>query len=153
MDANGSSLRGATAVALVDWPSRDVPESLARAGLAVSVHGGPAPDDWSVFEVGPGGADAPVVERRTGVEPERADVVYSHRPLAELEGIVALAQRTGAGLVWLQSGESSAGVRDARGCWLSEEDRAAAQRVVEAAGLRLVDDVYIGDAARALGSS
>ena len=144
------ALRGAQAVIVIDWPSKDVPDSLARAGLAVSVHGGPEPDNWSVQEVG---ADGEVVGRRTGVAPDRADVVYSHRPVEELPDIIAMAAQSGAGTVWLQSGEREAGVRDPKGCWLSDEDRALARALVEAAGLAYVDEPYIGDAARALAAS
>ena len=55
-------LIGVTSVVVVDWPTRDVPESLVGAGLAVSVHGGPRPEDWAVHELGPDGTT--VVERK-----------------------------------------------------------------------------------------
>ena len=140
-------LQGAKAIAVVDWPSKDVPDSLARAGLEVSVHGGPEPDAWSAQEVGP---DGEVVGRHTGKAPLSAEVVYSHRPLQELDEILALASQVGAKTVWLQSGKDADGKPDVRGTWFSEEDRAMARAAVEGAGFTFVDDVYIGDAARSL---
>ena len=140
-------LQGAKAIAVVDWPSKDVPDSLARAGLEVSVHGGPEPDNWSVQALG---ADDEVVGRYTGKAPTSADIVYSHRPLAELDEILALASQLGAKAVWLQSGKDSDGKPDVRGTWFSDEDRAIARAAVEGAGFTFVDDVYIGDAARNL---
>jgi hypothetical protein len=57
-------LRSAQSVLLVDWPSRDVPDTLAEAGYAVFVKNGPGPEDFN---------PAP---------PEHVDLVYCHRPLA-----------------------------------------------------------------------
>jgi hypothetical protein len=44
------------------------------------------------------------------------------------------------------------GEKDPAGCWLSDEDVAAARRAVEAAGLALVWDASIVDVVRGLGS-
>ena len=140
-------LQGGKRIAVVDWPSKDVPDSLARAGLEVSVHGGPEPDNWSVQEVGP---DGEVVGRYTGKAPASAEVVYSHRPLAELDEILAMAKQVGAKTVWLQSGKDAEGKPDVRGTWFSDEDRSTARAAVEGAGFTFVDEVYIGDAARSL---
>ena len=104
----GQILRETGSILLVDWPSKDVPETLARAGYTVLVKGGPQPDNYSVYEV----RDGEVVSRRTGRAPAAVDLVYSYRPVEELPGIVAMAQRLGAGAVWLQSGVASDGTKD-----------------------------------------
>ena len=118
-------------VLLVDWPSRDVPDTLVRAGYEVVVHGGPAPDDYSTYVVD----DGEVVEQRTGRPPERADLVYSYRPVDELPEIVEEAQRIGAQAVWVQ---------------LPPEESQRARDIVETAGLAFVDGPYLPDAVRAL---
>src|ERR1700736_2320613 len=107
-------LRATSSVLLVDWPTRDVPDTLARAGYDVTVKGGPAPDDYSVYEV----VDDQVVERRTGRPPDRAQLVYTHRPLGELPGIIQLATALGSLAIWYQSGVTETGATDGRGCWL-----------------------------------
>jgi sugar phosphate isomerase/epimerase len=140
-------LQNATSVVVVDWPTKEVPDSLARAGLEVSVHGGPEPDNWSVQEVG---ADGEVVGRGTGVAPAHADVVYSFRPLGELGEILEMAKQVGAKTVWLQSGKDAEGRSDPKGCWFLEEDRSVARAAVEDAGFAYVDQPYIGDVARSL---
>ncbi len=140
-------LASAGTVLVVDWPSRDVPESLARAGYEVVVHGGPDPDDYTAYEV----AGEEVVQRRVGQPPAHADVVYTFRPLDELPEIVDMARQVGAGTVWVQSGLSTAGVEDPEGCWLPPEDAARSRELVEAAGLAYVDQPYIAGAVRARG--
>lgn len=139
-------LAGATTILLVDWPTRDVPDALARAGLEVVVHGGPGPEDWFAYDV----VEGEVVERRTGRPPEHADLVYTYRPLDELPEIVDLARSVGAGAIWVHSGLTADGDPYPAGCWLAEEDAAAARGVVEGAGLVYVDQPYIADAARGL---
>ena len=124
---NHDVLSSAKTIALVDWPTREVPESLARAGLAVVSHDGPADDEWNAYEVD----RDEVVARPVGAPPEEADVVYTHRPLNELESIVELARRVGAKAVWCQTGSQDA------------------QRIVEAAGLHYVNDPIV-EAARQL---
>jgi predicted CoA-binding protein len=140
-------LESANSVLVVDWPTRDVPEALARAGYTVVVAGGPEPDNYSAHEL----RDGDVVVRRVGRRPAHADLVYSHRPLGELGGIVATAREVGAKTVWCQSGRASTGADDPKGCWLPEEKSREARNVVESAGLDYVDDVYIADAVRQLG--
>jgi hypothetical protein len=66
---------------------------------------------------------------------------------------VALARELGATTLWYQSGLAEHGVRDPTGCWLSDQSARQIRSLVEAAGLGYVDDVYIADAARALGPS
>jgi predicted CoA-binding protein len=122
-------LRAASSILIVDWPSRDVPDTLAGAGFAVLVKGGPDPAQYAAH----------------------VDLVYVHRPIAELSGIVAMAKSLGARTVWYQSGLASSAVKDPKGCWLSEDASREARTIVEAAELRLVDDVYIADAVRRLG--
>ena len=131
-------------VLVVDWPSREVPDSLARAGYDVVVSGGPEPDNYSVYEA----AGRDVVVRFLGRRPDRVDLVYAHRPLDELPAIVEMASALDAVAMWWQSGRATDGSRDPRGCWISPDDSGAARRQVEAAGLRYVDDVYIVDAVR-----
>lgn len=139
-------LAGAHAVVVVDWPSRDVPDALVRGGFRVVVHGGPGPEDYAAYELERG----EVVVRPAGPPPERADLVYSHRPVAELPGIAALASTLGATTVWIQSGLDVSGSKDPTGCWMPEEDSKRARAIVESAGLAYLDAPYIGDAVRGI---
>jgi hypothetical protein len=109
------------------------------------VKGGPGPEDYSAWEL----VDGDVIARDTGRRPDRADLVYSHRPLAELPGLVAMATELGAHTVWCQSGLAADGTNDPTGCWVPEHASREARGVVESAGLRYVEDVYIADAVRA----
>ncbi|MGH9222626.1 MAG: CoA-binding protein [Acidimicrobiales bacterium] len=140
-------LRAATSVLVIDWPSRDVPDTLARAGYQVVVHGGPAPDDYSSYTA----EEGEVVVRRTGEPPERAELVYSHRPLDELPEIVEMAQQVGATAVWTQSGLNAAGGHDPTGCWRPEAESQQGRAAVEAAGMTYIDDLYLPDVVRGLG--
>ena len=142
-------LATARTVLVVDWPSKDVPETLARGGFEVVVHGGPAPEDYTAYEL----RDDRVVTRRVGRPPDHADVVYSYRPLDELAGIVDLARAVGARTVWVQSGLVAEGEKDPTGCWLPEGAASEPRAVVEAAGLAYLDQPYIADAVRALPTS
>jgi predicted CoA-binding protein len=141
-------LGAARTVVVVDWPSRDVPDTLARAGYTVLVKGGLDPDSYSAYEM----RDGEVVPRRTGEPPASADLVYAHRPVAELPGIAMLAQRLGAGAVWHQSGLASDGSKDPHGCWLPEADSQAARGMMESAGLAYLAAPYIADEVRRLGA-
>ena len=129
---------------MVDWPSPDVPASFVRAGWNVVVRGGPGPADYSAYELYGG----EVVVRARGRPPDRADLVYSYRPLAELADIVATAQALGARAAWVQSGVDNAGRRDPRGCWLADDHAEGARAMVEAAGLAFLHEPYVGDALR-----
>ena len=123
-------LAEARSILLVDWPSRDVPDSLARAGLAVvSLEGDDAYYDYRV-------AGAEVTRNRALQSPAQVDLVYAHRPLAELPGIVDEALRLGARAVWLQS--------------VSDDEAVLARKLVDEAGLEVVCEPYIGDVARSL---
>ena len=114
-------LRSAGTILLIDWPKRAVPEALARAGLTVVSHDGPAPDEYNAYEI----EGDSVVDRRVGESPERADVVYTHRPIDELPAIAELAKGLGAQAVWCETGS------------------AQAREIVEAAGLTYVDEPII----------
>ena len=145
MTDNGEAvalLKAAHSVLVIDWPSRDVPESLARAGYEVIVRGGPGPADYSSYAI----EDGEVVTRRAGKAPEHVDLVYAFRPVAELPGIVDQARALGARAIWRQSGFAGDGVQDRAGVWVSPEESRRARAIVEAAGLAYIDSPYIVDA-------
>src|SRR5689334_6957403 len=130
---------GVRTILVIDWPSREVPESLARAGYRVVVKGGPGPENFSEYVSHDGSIDV----RRVGRAPDRAELVYSHRPLAELPGIIAMAKSLGAKTLWTQSGRLPDGSKDPRGCWVPPDDLRQAREMVEAAGLTYVSEPYI----------
>ena len=136
-------------VLVIDWPTKDVPESLTLAGFHVVVRGGPGPEDYSVYELNNG----EVVTRHLGRPPDRADLIYSHRPFSELPEIIVTAKNFDAKTIWTQSGLSAAGVNDPKGCWVPEEEQRLARNLVEAAGLNYVTEPYIGDVAREIRES
>ena len=142
----GAILRATRSALVIDWPSRDVPETMVRAGWTVTVRNGPGARDFAAFERD--GDD--IVSRPVGVAPDHVDLVYVHRPLAELEAQVGVARALGATAIWRQSGLAADGRKDPLGCWVPAEEAAAARRLVAAAGLAYVDSPYIGDALRGL---
>src|SRR5689334_1668365 len=135
-------------VLVIDWPSRDVPASLTFAGFTVLAKGGPGPADYNAWELDGGEP----VSRPLGHEPGRVDLVYCHRPLRELPGIIALAGRLGARALWWQTGLTSDGSKDPSGCWAPPGESRQARDLARAAGLAYVDDVYIADAVRSRGT-
>jgi hypothetical protein len=139
-------LRAVETVLVIDWPSKEVPELLARARLRVVVRGGPGPEDYSIYQINNG----EVLERLTGRPPERADLIYSYRPLSEMPGIIAKAKELGAKTIWSQSGVNATGGKDPRGCWVADKELTLARNLVEAAGLRFIAEPYIGEVARKL---
>jgi predicted CoA-binding protein len=139
-----SILHSVRTVLVIDWPSRDVPEALAQAGFAVVVHGGPGPEDYSAYDCNEG----QVTVRHLGASPERADLIYSHRPLTELPAIVAAALSLGARTIWVQSGVTEPGIKDPTGCWVPEDASRRARETVEAANLTYIEKPYIADAVR-----
>ena len=141
-------LRRSNAVLVVDYPSKDVPETLARGGFAVTVQGGPGPEDYVDYEL----ENEVVVTRHRGTVPERVDLVYVHRPVNELPGILSVATALGARAIWLQSGERSDGEKDPHGCWLDDQRAAEARTIVDQSGLAYVQEPYIGDVIRELRS-
>jgi len=148
LEAAARVLAGAKTVLVIDWPSRDVPASLAFAGFTVFVKGGPGPADYNAWEL-QGGEP---VSRPLGRAPDRVDLVYCHRPLRELPGIIALAGRLGARALWWQTGLTSDGSKDPSGCWAPPGESRRARELAGAAGLAYVDDVYLADAVRARGT-
>jgi len=136
-------LTGSKTVLLIDWPSRDVPDTLARHGFTVVSNDGP--EECNAYEV----EGDEVRVRQVGRLPERADIVYTHRPVDELQEIVDTARSVGAKAVWIQSGRDNAGAKDPHGCWLPQEESGRAREIVEGAGLSYVEAPYIADAVRA----
>ena len=122
-----------TTVVLVDWPSREVPDTLARRGFTVIAHEGA--ETYTAYE-----AHADEVRTRPvdGL-PQRAELVYAYRQIDELADIVETATAVGATAVWLHS------LGD-----LVPADAARARAIVEQAGLLFVSEPSIVDAARAL---
>ena len=135
-------LAGTKTVLLIDWPSRDVPDTLARSHFTVISNDGP--DEYNAYDVEGG----EVRVRDVGQLPKTADLVYTHRPIDELPDIVNTAKAVGAKAVWIQSGRDKTGAKDTRGCWLPEAESAKARGIVEAAGLTYIEAPYIADAAR-----
>ena len=131
MTSAAEVLAATGSVLLIDWPDRDVPETLARAGYRVVSRDGPGADDYMAYEL----AGSEVVSRSLEAEPDRADLVYTHRPFDELPEILELARRVGARAIWSEAGPDSPGADRAR-------------RTVEAAGITYVDAPRITDAAR-----
>ena len=140
-------LRTARSVLVVDWPTKDLPETLVHAGYAVFVKSGPGPDDFVAYERGDDGS----IRRDQIGRPERVDLVHVYRPVEELPGLVDLAVSLGASTVWLLSGLGEDGARDPQGCWLPPERSAEARRIVEAAGLVYIERPTIVEAVRAAG--
>ena len=138
-------LAGTKTVLLIDWPSRDVPDTLARSGLAVVSSDGP--DEFNAYEVHGG----EVRTRDVGQLPKRSDIVYTHRPIDELPEIVDTAKSLGAKAVWIQSGRDHTGAKDPHGCWLPPAESAKARGIVEGAGLTYIEAPYIADAVRGRG--
>jgi len=141
-------LAGCRSVLVIDWPSRDVPATLAVAGFAVTVKSGPGPTDYTAWEI----AGGEPVTRQLGRAPDHADLVYCHRPFAELPSIIALAQGLGATAVWRQTGLTSTGAKAPGGCWAPPEETQRGHELAAAAGLNYIDDIYIADAVRGLAS-
>jgi predicted CoA-binding protein len=109
------------------------------------MRGGTGPEYYSTYEMQKGGTnDGKVTERRIGRPPEHVDLIYSYRPLSELPGIIATAKELGAKTIWSQSGVTTCGVSDAKGCWVPEEELQRARNLVESEGLNLVSEPYIG---------
>jgi predicted CoA-binding protein len=120
-------LREARAVLLIDWPSRAVPDSLARAGLYVVSEDGP-----DLFNEYARSGDE-ITVRRVGTPPPSVDLVYAYRPLDELRDIAARAARLGARALWVEH--------------LGRDELDAARMTALAAGLALVTTPIIDAAA------
>jgi predicted CoA-binding protein len=138
-------LHETSTVVVVDWPSREVPEALLKAGLNVIVKGGPGPGDFTTWRL----ANGQITTQNLGRPPEHADLVYFHRPVSEMPSIIRLAQDVGAQALWRQSGLTPDGAKSPRGCWVAAEESRQGRDLATAAGLGYVDNVYIPDALRA----
>ncbi|HEY7599408.1 MAG TPA: CoA-binding protein [Candidatus Limnocylindrales bacterium] len=125
-------LRSSRSVLLIDWPSRDVPDSLARAGLDVSSADGP--DAYNAYEA----AGGKVRVRRLEGPPEHSDIVYAYRPIDELPDIINQALTIGARAIWLEHA--------------SLADAPRGRDLVESAGLTYIDQPSIVQAARSRNS-
>jgi predicted CoA-binding protein len=112
------TLGDARSILLVDWPSRDVPEALARRGLAVYAR--ERGDVHTAYVV----RGEEVVAEESD-EPQHVDLVYAYRPLVELPGISADAKRLGATVVWFEPGPTPP----------TDAELAAAREIVESEGL------------------
>ncbi len=132
------TLGAARHVVVQDYPDRDIPDALTRAGLLVTIYGGPDPADVVVSEL----VDGAVVRRQTGRRPDRADLLYVFRPLGEIDGILTEAQRLGVRTIWRQPDVGGEPDPDAD-AWRTQ---------VEAAGFTYLDAPPINDVARLLTS-
>ena len=135
-------LAGTKTVLLIDWPSRDVPDALARSGFTVVSNDGP--DKYNAYEADGG----EVRVRDVGQLPKRADLVYTHRPDRRAAG-----DRRHREVRRREGGVDPVGPRQDRregsaGCWLPQRESAKAREIVEGAGLTYVEAPYIADAAR-----
>jgi predicted CoA-binding protein len=128
-------LRDARHVVVQDFPSRDIPDALTRAGLTVTIYGGPAETDVVLSEL----SDGAIVHRQVGRYPDQADLLYTYRPLAEVEAIVSEAQRLGVRTLWRQPEVGG-----------DDVDAEAWRARVEAAGLTYLDSPPIDEVARAI---
>jgi len=119
-------LAAATSILLIDWPDREVPDTLARSGYRVASADGPTDDAYNAYEL----VDGAIRVRALEGPPDQVDIVYAHRPLDELDRIVEQARTLNARAVWLQSGSRQA------------------REIVERAGLMYFDSPYLPDAVR-----
>ena len=119
-------LATATSILLIDWPSRDVPETLARHGYRVVANDGPREDEYNAYEL----VDGAVRVRSLDSAPDMVDIVYAHRPISELGSIVEQARNLNARAVWVETGAPQA------------------REMVERAGLLYFDSPHLPDAVR-----
>ena len=122
-------LQGTERILLIDYPGRVVPESLALAGFDVTAHEGPGPEEYYRYTLN----GEEIVKSAGGGPPAAVDLVFSHRPLDELEPIVEEAVRLGSRALWQHEG------------YTPDEGRAA-EALATAAGLIYIDRPYILDA-------
>ena len=120
-------------VVLVDWPSREVPDTLARCGFTVIANEGA--ETYMAYEA----EGNNVTTRSVAGLPQSAQLVYAYRPIDELPDIVQTATAVGATTVWLHvEGD------------LAPADATRARELVERAGLVFVAGPSIVEAAQAL---
>ncbi|MGW5237677.1 CoA-binding protein [Monashia sp. NPDC004114] len=138
-------LHTARTMVLHDWPSEDVPNALAHAGLELTFQGGPDPDDLYVMSLVDG---RPETRPADGL-PDHADIIYSHRPEAELPRLLEEARRLGASTLWHQSGRDERGEKDPTGVHLTDAEAEQMTTLAREAGIHFVSTPYIVDAAAA----
>ena len=126
-------LRAARHVVVQDYPSKDIPDALTRAGLSVTIYGGPNEADVVASEL----VDGEVIARPVGHWPEAADLLFVYRPLTEIDGILADARRMGVRTIWRQPDGD-------------DRDAVAWRARVEAADMAYVDTPDIVEVARKL---
>jgi predicted CoA-binding protein len=129
-------MREAKHVVVQDYPSHDVPDALTRAGMQVTIYGGPDEADVVSSEL----QGDKIVHRKVGRYPDRADLYYTYRPLAEIDKIIAEAQRLGATTLWRQPPNDTD----------DDPDPEVWRAHAEAAGLTYVDSPPIDEVAREL---
>lgn len=128
-------LRAARHVVVQDYPSKDIPDALTRAGLSVTIYGGPNEADVVASEL----VDGEVVARPVRHWPEAADLLFVYRPLTEIDGILTDARRMGVRTIWRQP--------DLNG---DDHDAVAWRTRVEAANMAYVDTSDIVEVAQEL---
>jgi hypothetical protein len=104
---------------VIDWPTKEVPETLARAGLRVVVRGGPGSEDYSLYQL------------RDGA----------------LCSIIETAKRLNAKEILDTVAMSAEGVRDAKGGCVSEPEEQFARNLVRSAGPSHRAQPYIAEVA------
>lgn len=138
-------LASAVTILLIDWPSRDVPDTLARHGFNVVSQTMTRP-----MQSTPTRSRATRSAWNTSGDYRSAPTSCTHRPVDELSEVVETAKTVGAKAVWIQSGRDRGGVKNPHGVWLAPDDSRRARDIVEVAGLEYVEAPYIGDAVRTL---
>lgn len=109
---------------VIDLLNKSVPEILTRARFRIFVRGGPGPEDYSAYDL----INSEIALRRTGRRPDRADLLYSFHPFAELPQTIETAKAVGAKSLWTQSGVSPGGNKDPRACWIPADKQRSAQQ-------------------------
>jgi hypothetical protein len=137
-------------VLLVDWPSQQVPRTLAASGFAV-LSANFVAGTASSYSLGVPGetpaerhdtellapdhpGDAPLLISRLDAMPEHVDAVALYRPPEEHAAITQRAVALGATVLWVQRGS------------LSDD----ARQIAAVAGVSIVEDLSLTDALRAL---
>ena len=87
-------------VLLVDWPSRDVPDTLACHGFTVVSADGPGESDYSAYEYEAGDS---VRVRGGGRRPERADLVYARAAVAPAIAAGSIGVQLSEGFRWCRA--------------------------------------------------
>lgn len=131
-------VRAARHVVVQDYPDEELPAALTRAGLEVTIYGGPTEADVAASEL----HDGEVVHRMTGRYPDHADILSVYRPATELDAILAEARRLGVGTIWRQPPVGAT----------ADPDGSRWRERVEAAGLTYLDAPPIDEVARSLHS-